>query len=64
MKPDNVITSALAPAVLRVIESYRPKEERLFEDPLALAFLPISWRIIMELMRLPGLGTALLALRE
>ncbi len=60
----SMITSALAPAAIRVIESYRPKEERLFEDSLALAFLPASWRIIMELMRLPGIGTAVLALRE
>ena len=64
MKPDSAIGSALAAAAVRAIESYHPKEKRLFEDCFARRFLPPVWRGIIELLRLPGLGTAVLAMRE
>lgn len=64
MKPDSASKSALAAAAVRAIESYRPRKERLFEDRFACRFLPPVWRGIIELLRLPGLGSAVLAMRE
>lgn len=64
MKPDSASKSALAAAAVRAIESYHPEEERLFEDRFAHRFLPPVWRGIIELLRLPGLGAAVLAMRE
>ena len=64
MKPDSASKSALAAAAVRAIESYRPWKERLFEDRFACRFLPPVWRGIIELLRLPGLGSAVLAMRE
>ena len=40
MKPDQPSTTAENNAVLRAIESMRPKHERMFSDPLAVFFLP------------------------
>jgi len=64
MKPDSASKSGLAVAAVRAIESYRPEKERLFEDRFARRFLPPVWRGIIELLRLPGLGSAVLAMRE
>lgn len=64
MKSDSAIKSALAPAAVRAIESYRPRKERLFDDGFAIGFLPPVWRGIIEVLRLPGLGSAVLAMRE
>ncbi len=64
MKPDSASKSGLAAAAVRAIESYRPEKERLFEDRFARRFLPPVWRGIIELLRLPGLGSAVLAMRE
>jgi len=64
MKPDSASKSGLAAAAVRAIESYRPRKERLFDDRFACRFLPPVWRGIIELLRLPGLGSAVLAMRE
>ncbi|MDH3252534.1 MAG: SAM-dependent methyltransferase [Ignavibacteria bacterium] len=54
----------LGTAVIRGIESHRSPDERLFEDRLALAFLPSVWRRIIGLLRSVGLLDAVLAMRE
>jgi methyltransferase (TIGR00027 family) len=61
---NRLILAATGAAALRAIESYRHKKDRLFEDRLARGFLKPFWRGIVELMRLPLIGTALLAIRE
>jgi methyltransferase (TIGR00027 family) len=61
-KSSSIIRSALGPASIRAFELYHPN--RLFEDRYALDFLPLFWRVILEIMRLPILGTTILALRE
>jgi methyltransferase (TIGR00027 family) len=57
--------TAQAAAASRAIESLLPPEERLFEDPFALAFVknPL-WRAILALMRSPRIRDALLAVRD
>ncbi len=65
MKSDSEIRgSALAPAALRVIESYRPVEERLFDDRFAIGFLTPVWLIFVKLMRLSGLRSVVFGMRE
>lgn len=61
---DSLVLSAMGAAALRAIESYRSEKERLFEDRFARGFMTPFWRGIIEVMRLPVIGTALLALRE
>jgi methyltransferase (TIGR00027 family) len=61
-KSSSIIRSALGPASIRAFELYHPN--RLFEDRYALDFLPLFWRVILEIMRLPILGTTILGLRE
>lgn len=64
MKSDSASFSALAPAAVRAIESYRNKEERLFDDRFAIDLLPLVWRVIIKLMRIPSLRNLVLELRE
>ena len=64
MKLGNVVVSAAGAAAARTVESYRPEEERLFEDRFARDLLPPVWRFVVDLLRAPGLDTALLAMRE
>ncbi|HIJ64815.1 MAG TPA: class I SAM-dependent methyltransferase [Candidatus Hydrogenedentes bacterium] len=64
MLPGTVSRTALGTAAGRAIESYRPEKDRLFEDRFAMAFLPLAYRAIVRLMRVPVLGAALLAKRE
>jgi len=64
MKPSSAILSAAAPAIIRVIESYRSEKERLFDDRFANGLLPALFRVISDLLRVPLLGTAVLAVRE
>ena len=61
MKPGSVSQTALGVAIARALESYRPQNERLFDDPLARGFVN---RGILALLRLPIIGCALLAMRE
>jgi methyltransferase (TIGR00027 family) len=56
--------SALATAAVRATEGCRPRGERLFDDPVIMRCLPPLWRGMVRLLCLPGLGPALLALRE
>jgi methyltransferase (TIGR00027 family) len=64
MLPETVSRTALGTTVGRALESYRHKRDRLFEDPLAMGFLPPTYRAMVCLLRVPILGTVLLALRE
>jgi methyltransferase (TIGR00027 family) len=64
MKLDSTTMSALAAATIRATEWYRPEEERLFDDPFTPRCLPPLWRGMARLFCLPGLGAALLGLRE
>lgn len=51
-------------AVLRGLESDRPPEERLVDDPVSLRLLPGAWRWLLRLLRVTGLADAVLARRE
>ncbi len=51
-------------AATKVIEMYCPEDQRLFDDPLAYRLLPFGWRLLLRLAYLPGLRSAVLALRE
>jgi len=64
MKPNNAEMSALAAASIRAIESYRPEGERLFEDHFTRSLMPPFWHAVVKLLSLPGLGDAVLAIRE
>lgn len=46
-------------AFFRALESARPPERRLFEDPFAVAFLDPGLRRVARLAQWPGLGRAL-----
>jgi methyltransferase (TIGR00027 family) len=56
--------AGVATSATRVIELYVPEEQRLFDDPFALALLPFGWRVFFRLAFLPGLRGAVLAMRE
>lgn len=64
MKTDIVSQTAEGTAAGRAIASYRLEKDRLFEDRFARGFLKFGYRVIVDLLRLPGIGTALLAMRE
>jgi methyltransferase (TIGR00027 family) len=51
--------TAAAVTLWRAIESARPPRARLFEDPLAPAFLGWRFRWALRLSRLPGVGAAM-----
>jgi len=51
-------------AATRVVERYQPDDQRLFDDPLAYRLLPFGWRLLLRLAYLPGLRSAVLAMRE
>ena len=46
-------------ALFRAVESTRPRDERLFDDPLARAFLRWPLSAVAWLATVPGLGRAL-----
>jgi methyltransferase (TIGR00027 family) len=56
--------AGMATSATRVVELYRPADERLFDDLLTLRLLPFGWRVFLRLAYLPGLRHVLLALRE
>ena len=56
--------AAVSTAATRVIESYYPEDQRLFDDLLAYKLLPFGWRALLRFFYLPGLRSAVLALRE
>ena len=56
--------AGIGTAATRVIEMYYPEDQRLFDDPLANELLPLGWRLLLGLAYLPGLRSAVLALRE
>jgi methyltransferase (TIGR00027 family) len=64
MKADSASKTALGTAIGRALEWYRSDKDRLFEDPFARAFLTPGYRLMLDLLRLPGIGPALLAMRE
>ena len=64
MNPNQISKTALSAAALRVIENMRPKQERMFEDKLALIFLKPVWRIVMQLFRLRGFRESALTKRD
>src|SRR5215510_9946060 len=57
--PGTVSRTAELVALYRAIESSRPATTRLFEDPLASAFLGRRFRWALGVSRLPGLGAAM-----
>ena len=56
--------AGVSTAATRVIELYYPEDQRLFDDPLAYKLLPLGWRMFLRFFYLPGLRSAVLALRE
>ncbi len=60
-KPCGVSRTAQGAAAVRALESYRPKEDRLFEDRLARGFVGLG---ILGLLRSPGIGAGILRMRE
>jgi methyltransferase (TIGR00027 family) len=65
MKTEGISRTAEGAAVIRAIESCRPKRDRLFEDSFARGFVKNPfWRWIVGLMNIASIGTALLALRD
>lgn len=58
-----LVLSAIGVASIRAVESFR-KKDRLFEDRFAIGFMSPVWRVVVELLRLPVIGTFILALRE
>jgi methyltransferase (TIGR00027 family) len=61
---ESTTLSALATATLKATEACRPEDERLFDGTFTLRLLPPTWRGMAKLLCLPGLGSALLALRD
>lgn len=55
--------TAEAAAVGRAIEHQR-RRDRLFEDPFARGLVRPVWRAIVDLLSVPGIGTAVLAMHE
>ncbi len=64
MKSDKWIQEVMGLAFLRAMESYHSEKSRLFEDCFARGFLKSSWRALLELMHLPGVGSLFLALGD
>ena len=55
---------AMAAAAVRAMESCRPEGERLIVDRFAQGFLSPRFWAIVQFLRVPGLGTGVLAMRE
>jgi methyltransferase (TIGR00027 family) len=64
MQPETVSRTALGTAAGRALESLRPEADRLFEDRFAMGFLPVGLRTTVQVLRIPIVGNALLAMRE
>ncbi len=64
MKSGRVSRSAQEAAFVRAVETIRPKRNRLFEDHLAQGLLKPVRQGITRLLRCPGIGMLVLALRE
>ena len=62
MDHDRLTLSAMAAASIRAVESYR--KDRLFTDRFARGFMKPSWRILVDILRLPLVGAGFLAVRE
>ena len=64
MKKKPISQTALRNAVLRAVESRRIGSERLFEDPFARGLLDWRYRVFLDLILIPKIGTKLLTSRE
>lgn len=64
MRPETVSQTAFGTAIGRALENSLPREDRLFDDPYAIRFLPLKHRAIVHLLQLPVIGPALLSFRE
>lgn len=64
MKSDRLVQETMGLAFLRAFESYHSGKNRLFEDQFARGFLTFSYRALLELTRLPGIGSGFLALGD
>lgn len=51
-------------AVLRGLESGRPVNERLIDDPVSLRLVPRRWRMLLRALALLGAAEAIMARRE
>ena len=51
-------------AVGRAIENRRRQYDRLFQDPFARGLVRPVWRAIVDLLSIPGIGAAILAMHE
>ncbi|MCG8572513.1 MAG: class I SAM-dependent methyltransferase [Spirochaetes bacterium] len=56
--------AGVATSSARVIESYYPHKQRLFDDPYAYSLLPTGWKILVRILYLPLFRKAVLAMRE
>ena len=64
MKTNSVSRTAQGAAAVRAIETHRPGEDRLFEDPFARGLLKPTYRLIVDVMRVRRVREPLLAMRE
>jgi methyltransferase (TIGR00027 family) len=64
MKSSTASLTALGTAAGRAVESSHFEKDRLFEDQFARNFLKAGYRVIVDLLRLPVIGNALLAMKE
>ncbi|MGD1992463.1 MAG: SAM-dependent methyltransferase [Anaerolineae bacterium] len=56
--------AGVATSATRVIESYCPEDQWLFDDRLGFKLLPLGWRLFLRLVYLPGLRKLVLSSRE
>jgi methyltransferase (TIGR00027 family) len=63
-KTKRVSQTALRNAVLRAYESCQDKNGRLFDDPFARKFLDFRYRLALNLLLMPKIGSVILAKRE
>lgn len=64
MLTQRISRTALRNAVLRALESQRPRKECLFEDPFARGFLNFRYRAVLKLLLFPRVGKTVLVKRE
>lgn len=55
---------SIATAAIRAVETYRPADERLYEDRVGLDLLPPIWQAFIRPMRIGPIRQALLSYRE
>jgi methyltransferase (TIGR00027 family) len=64
VKPDRASRTAQAIAAVRAAETFRPADERLFEDRFARGFLGPRFRLLVDLSRIPAFRRLLVALYD